>query len=424
MLIEFSVSNFRSIRERQTFSMVAAPRLQKKANTFQPTVNGERLPRLLKVAAIYGPNASGKSNLLLAFNALSDIVGGRRAALQTDLPVSGFRFDPALVTAASNFEIHFISDGMRYELRLSATVERITYESLIAYPSGKETLYYERRHTESGDAYSFGTELEGGQVLHDAWRQLTGPRSLFLSQAVANSSEELTQLRKPHKWLDRGVKSIGGNLRGWAKSSQEIAQESPEVALAISEFLQEIDVPVTNIRFESDARPAVVGLGLARANSTADTDSKQKPRTKTTLIHSTALGSAEFDFSEESDGTKALIGFWLPWQLLGAGQDSIYCTLLVDELDSSLHPLIVEALVSQHINNEKPSQLIFTTHDTHLMDTKLLRRDQLWLTERDKNGATSLRSIHDFEGREAEDIEKRYYEGKYRGLPFVRTRRH
>jgi len=76
--------------------------------------------------------------------------------------------------------------------------------------------------------------------------------------------------------------------------------------------------------------------------------------------------------------------------------------------------------VAKHIKSDLPTQLIFTTHDTHLMDAKLLRRDQFWLTERDANGATQLRSIHDFEGRESEDLEKRYYEGRYRGLPFVR----
>jgi hypothetical protein len=77
-------------------------------------------------------------------------------------------------------------------------------------------------------------------------------------------------------------------------------------------------------------------------------------------------------------------------------------------------------LVDKHLKSDTSAQLIFTTHDTHLMDTKLLRRDQFWLTERDANGATQLRSIHDFEGRESEDLEKRYYEGRYRALPIIR----
>lgn len=93
--------------------------------------------------------------------------------------------------------------------------------------------------------------------------------------------------------------------------------------------------------------------------------------------------------------------------------------LVVDELDSSLHPKIVELLIEKHCDSENVSQLIFTSHNTHLMDSKLMRRDQIWLTERDVNGATQLRSVHDFEGREGEDIEKRYYAGRYRALPIL-----
>jgi AAA15 family ATPase/GTPase len=96
--------------------------------------------------------------------------------------------------------------------------------------------------------------------------------------------------------------------------------------------------------------------------------------------------------------------------------------LWVDELDSSLHPELVAQLVRQLIATDNGAQLIFTTHDTHLMNAKLLRRDQFWITERDINGATRLNSIHDFEGREGEDIEKRYFEGRYRGLPIIKTR--
>ena len=90
--------------------------------------------------------------------------------------------------------------------------------------------------------------------------------------------------------------------------------------------------------------------------------------------------------------------------------------------DSSLHPKIIEALVGKHHNAPRVSQLVFTTHDTHLMDSGLLRRDQIWITERDANGATRLFSIHDFKGRQSEDIEKRYYEGRYRGLPLTTKR--
>ncbi|MNF86049.1 hypothetical protein D3C84_684720 [compost metagenome] len=100
-----------------------------------------------------------------------------------------------------------------------------------------------------------------------------------------------------------------------------------------------------------------------------------------------------------------------------AGGSGVLC---VDELNSSLHPDIVADLIGKHLDSGLDTQLIFTTHDTHLMNEKILRRDQFWITERDVNGATCLFSIHDFEGRESEDVEKRYFEGRYRGLPLIR----
>lgn len=145
-----------------------------------------------------------------------------------------------------------------------------------------------------------------------------------------------------------------------------------------------------------------------------------RKKDKIILTHISGLGSAEFDFSEESGGTKNLIGFWLPWFMLRlAGGEGV---LAVDELDSSLHPELVADLIVKHLDSGLDAQLIFTTHDTHLMNTKTLRRDQFWITDRDANGATNLFSIHDFEGREGEDVEKRYFEGRYFGLPLIRRR--
>jgi hypothetical protein len=415
MLIEFSVSNFRSFREKQTFSMVAAPRLKKGDNVFKPEVKGEKLPDLLKVAAIYGPNASGKSNLIKAIDIVRDIANRQPSTQYRPLPVAPFRFDLKLADQPSRIELHFIYAEQRYEFRLALTQERIFQECLVAFPNGKETPLYERRHLASGDEYTFGLQLEGGKDLHELWKKSTGSQVLFLAQAVANSSEELKQLREPLTWLQKGFQIVSGNMGAWANSSQKLAEQHPSFVGQITSFLQEVDVPVTNIRFDqiqSDSAE-LISTGLPQSVS-------EKPKRKTVLTHRTALGEAEFDFQEESEGTKNLIGFWLPWSVhVKSSIINERCTLVVDELDSSLHPEIVASLVAKHIKAESPTQLIFTTHDTHLMDTKLLRRDQFWLTERDVNGATQLRSIHDFEGRESEDLEKRYYEGRYRGLPFV-----
>ncbi len=395
MLIEFSVSNFRSFRERQTLSMVAAPRLHKRENVFTPMVKGEKLPDLLKVAAVYGPNASGKSNLLKALGIFSAITKGR------NLPIMPYRFDATLQDQPSEFEWNFVTCGLRYCFVLVATAQRIVKEALHVFPAGKETLLYQRDFDGGVENYQFGASLEGGDLVHQAWQNLTGQQMLFIAQAVANSNEKLQQLRKPFAWLE-SVFSLVGGMELALKHAIALVESSAISTGQVTKLLQEVDVPITNIDF-------VQGDGLS-------------PAEKVRFTHKTALGNAQFTLKEESDGTRNLIGFWLLWQEFIDNEPQSINLLAIDELDSSLHPNIIIALLKKRLELEHPAQMIFTTHDTHLMDAKILRRDQFWITERDANGATQLRSIHDFAGRESEDIEKRYYEGRYRGLPLLRRK--
>ncbi|CAH0281249.1 AAA15 family ATPase/GTPase [Pseudomonas frederiksbergensis] len=417
MLIEFSVSNYRSFREAQTLSMVATPRLSKKRNVFQPSVSGEKLPDLLKVAAIYGPNASGKSSLIQAMGIMGRLLATTPSSNDEPLPVSPFRFDPQLQNEPSSFEYNFIQNGLRYRFVLRVTSQRIIKEQLVSYPKGKETLLYERRFGDEGEQYVFGSSLEGGKDVHNAWRRLTSPKVLFISQAVANSSEELTQLRAPFTWFQTGLLVIEqNNMMGLSAASIRFLQVASDYTGDLKEFLREVDIPVSAIQLnteDADAVPTKKKLTLKEFFAAAQKD-------KVTLTHTSLLGAAEFDFSEESGGTKNLIGFWLPWFMINRADGS--GILSVDELDSSLHPEIVADLLGKHLDRGLDTQLIFTTHDTHLMNAKILRRDQFWITERDANGATSIFSVHDFEGREGEDIEKRYFEGRYRGLPLIRLR--
>ena len=425
MLIEFSIANFRSFREKQTLSMVAASRLKKLVNVFQPKVTGEKFPSLLKVVAIYGPNASGKSNLIKALNVVPLICRRKPSAQPQRLPIAPFRFDPDLQDQSSRFELHFIHGGVRYLFELAATADRIHEEKLVSYPKGKEELLYQRSYRHGVDEYVFGEFLEGGKDLHHAWRKLTGPQALFLAQAVANSNEELTQLKGPFRWLADGAMVVDDGMLSLASIAQRLVADAPRFGDEVASLLHDVDVPISEIKVKVvDDSPNV---GEGGQVSDFDEAMKAEPkavesrlRVKTTLTHKTSLGVADFDFDEESEGTKSIFGFALPWVVLRANVDDTDRILIVDELDSSLHPKVVEALIERHVNAKDPCQLIFTTHDTHLMDTKLLRRDQIWMTERDAAGATQLRSVHDFEGREGEDIEKRYYEGRYRGLPFVR----
>lgn len=429
MLIEFSVANYRSFRERQTLSMAAAARLGRKDNVFPPLVEGERLPDLLKTIAIYGPNASGKSNLLKALDVVPRISRRTPTAQLANLPVAPFKFDRKLADAPSEFELHFIRSGVRYSYELAALPERIVRERLVAYPKGKESLIYERAYVSGTESYTFGQILiqEAGSEVIEAWRKLTPPTILFIAQAVANSNSEIRVLRNPFEWLSTAAMSLMDGAGSLMYSAQKLiaAGGDLDASSAIASFLRELDVPVSKITVaDRQSEPAQLEFRDAdqtESGSMASTRQRLLPqhRYRTTLTHRTLLGDADIDFEDESKGTKNLFGFWLPWITRDPHEHNARCILQIDEFDSSLHPLIVEALVRRHTLAPTASQLIFTTHDTHLMDTGILRRDQIWLTERDANGATQLRSVHEFKGRQSEDIEKRYFEGRYRGLPLT-----
>jgi AAA15 family ATPase/GTPase len=412
MLIEFSVENFKSFRERQTFSMVAAPRLRKKENVFFPIVEGEKFPALLKVAAIYGPNASGKSSLLEAL-ALAYILANQDFASGKPLPANPFRFDKSLSMKPTKVEYHFIAERCRYQFILAFDDNRVVEESLIAFPRGREQLIYERKFLDGSEFYRTDF-LEGPVELHNAWKKLTPSRALFLNQAVVNSSDDQQQLRIPLAWI-KALLPLSDQLDFLGRSTQYLAYKSKHMHIDMASYLRDIDVPVKEIKSKSLSNelkeyPDAKSQFEEEFASAVNGDTKFK----TTLTHYTELGEAEFDYQEESKGTRSLLSFYLPWKLMPNH------LVLVDEMDSSLHPKLVADLVKKHLQQSSTGQLIFTTHDTHLMDTKLLRRDQVWLTERNRYGATELHSIYDFAGRDDEDIEKRYYEGRYRGLPILK----
>ena len=393
MLIEFSVANYRSFRERQTLSMVAAPRLGKKENTFTPALDGEKFPDLLKAIAIYGPNASGKSNLLRALSVVDQIANQQPTPHPTPLPAVLFGLDPALADMPSVFELHFICSGLRYSFELSATASRIVGERLTTFPRGKDNAPCTNQASAprarcipmarcSSKRWS-PTSWTHGRSSHrrrcSSWLRLS-------PTAVASSGI----LRLPFEWLSGAALSLMDGMSTMIHGAQDLISKRP-VGDYVASFLRELDVPVSRVT----VAPIDKGLSLQQA----------RPLFKTTFTHRTALGEADIAFEDESEGTKSLFGFWLPWVSKAAYEDSTQCLLVVDEIDSSLHPKIVEALVAKHHNAPRVSQLLFTTHDTHLMDSGLLRRDQIWITERDANGATRLLSIHDFKGRQSEDIE-------------------
>lgn len=389
-------------------------------NTFASGTPEKGLPDLLRSAAIYGPNAAGKSNFVSALAFVQRMVTESGHAKPDDLvPVEPFRLDANAAAGDSRFEVDFIEQGVRYQFGFSANEKRITSEWLITYPKARPQLLYEREFdkTASKDQYTFGTQFEGGRLRKD-WEQQTGPNTLYLSRVVSRSSEEFQQLRKPYDWFRKRLRVIGPGQHGIGRgfTVKECEGNGKQAILA---FLNAADVPIADIRVERapfdtsklpEDMPSAIKEELLRQLA-----GKQMAEVK--FFHRSADGKELIPFREEdeSDGTRSLFAFAGPWNDV---LENDY-VLVVDELDTSLHPMIVRRLIELLSLTDNRAQLIFTTHDTTVMSSELLRRDQFWFVERDVRGVTRIFSLHDIKGREGENIEGRYFQGRYSAIPVL-----
>lgn len=421
MLIEFRVKNFLSFRDEQVLSLVASKDNSLEGNCFDA---GEH--RLLRAAAIYGPNASGKSNLLKAIEFMRGLV-----AYSTEIQAEGaFRISPFLLDEKSAhepslFEVTFLLEGIRYQYGFTATRERVHDEWLIAYPKGKPQRWFDRKKEKK--AWKWGSFLKGER---ERLKKLTRPDALFLSVAAQFDHEQLTPIYKwfkdslrilPHKDF---LRPVTANLLTSSDFDKNGRRAFKELVLA---FLHDADLGVTGIDVkrrevnESDI-PDDIGIPdrmkgelLHRPRETRSFDVMMSHRNADTGE------DVRFRLEDESGGTQRLFELMGPWVLAIGGGFSVF----VDELESSLHPLLTRELIKFFQNpdvNKKGAQLVFATHDTTLLDPALLRRDQVWFTEKGKNGASSLYSLSEYKERKVrkgEAMQKGYLAGRYGAIPIL-----
>jgi uncharacterized protein len=414
MLIEFAVANFRSIRDEQRLSLVAGsgPELGD-TNTLTPDVApGTKPLRLLRSAAIYGPNAAGKSNLLKAMETMRRIVLTSHQELDA-LPVVPFRFDNASQSSPTLFEVVILIGGVRYQYGFRATADRVHDEWLFAFPKGRAQRWFERDVSDkTGEhEFGFGEKLTGDK---EVWRRATRPNSLFLSAAVNLNSEQLQPI---YQWFRLGTETFGVKELTSSKSVARCSSQAGSDTLLT--FLQAADLGIAGIHIEgykdedrTEATRSFLAQFLQGLSSFK----------KVYLVHRSDDGQlVELDLNDESDGTRKMFAFAAPWlEALETGQ-----TLAVDELHDNLHPLLVRYLIELFHSpktNPKGAQLIFTTHETSILSQEIFRRDQIWFCERDEQQATRLFPLTDFSPRMGrENLERAYLSGRYGALPYLRS---
>lgn len=418
MLISFEVTNFRSIRATQTLSLVKSKGGElADTNTFVAQ-SPDKL-ELLRSTAIYGPNASGKTNLLLAMRTMKAMV--LESAVEKkpgdSLPVTPFQLDPDTRTAASSFEVSFIVDEVRYQYGFAATAARIHEEWLFAFPKARAQRWFERVWNPATETYDWelGGHLTGEKLL---WRKSTRDNALFLSTAVQLNSQQLQPL---YEWFRSKLRVAG--VSGWRPSFTAQMYEK-EGNTRLLEYLRAADLGIDDIRVER--KP----FDISRLPDDLSDDLKTRilekrgnsPTLEISTLHVASNGeSVTFDLNDESDGTKKMFAFAGPWlDVLENGY-----ILVIDELHDNLHPKLVQFLVGlfhDSDTNPKNAQLVFTTHETSILTQEVFRRDQIWFCEKDPDQSTRLYPLTDFSPRKGrENLELAYLSGRYGALPFVRT---
>lgn len=418
MLIEFRVTNFRSIKETQTLSLAKAKGAElESTNSFLPEAPGSI--ELVKSAAIYGANAAGKSNVIMALEAMKSIVLKSASSQEgEELRVTPFLFDEHFSEEPSEFEIIFINEGVRYQYGFSATSKMILEEWLIAYPKSRAQRWFVRVFDpESNEQlFKFGNSLSGKKSV---WQQSTRKNALLLSTAIQLNSD---QLKPVYNWFRKKLRVAGTD--GWVPSFTASLCQQDETKEKVLSFLRSADFDIYDVKidkekFDPDRLPDEIP-DEAKEVIIQELEGKELLDIKT--VHKISDNHlVSLDLIDESDGTQKFFSFAGPW--LDALEKGYI--LVIDELHDTLHPNMVKYLVDlfhSEQTNPNNAQLIFTTHETSILNQDVFRRDQIWFCEKDDKQASSLYPLTDFSPRKGrENIELGYLSGRYGALPFIRN---
>ncbi len=426
MLIEFSVENYRSFKERMTLSMVAARPDKALPQNVIHGADGRRLD-LLRSAAVFGANASGKSNLLRAMLFASRFVQssvGEGITGQGNIGPAPFKLDLRWAERPSAFEFVFLIDGKRYDYGFAADKKRVHEEWLYYYPHGRRRRLFVRTLADGGMHTIYGADWKGERTQIE---NMTRPDALYLSVSAKFNHPSaqtvigwFTEKFREISWFPAG----GGEFAYTCdmalqdeKSRNDILDMLHCADLGIEDCdIERIPLQESSVwrRLPEEARTFILSHGGpeqyvhdVRVRHRA-MDAGGRPTT------------ADLRLGEESDGTQKMFAIAGPWKyVLDHG-----CVVVVDELDARLHPSLTKWLIAWFHSsalNPHGAQLVFATHDDNLLDLELFRRDQIWFTEKDEAGATRLYSLWDFKRkpRRETNIRRGYLSGRYGAVPLL-----
>lgn len=402
MLLEFSCSNHKSIKEEVKFSMIAG-----KDKTYEEYLKDFGNHRVLRSAVIYGANGSGKSNFLRAFSFMQELVT-KSIYYQPGEKVWQVPHKLSTEETPSEYHIQFVKNDIRYAYGFSIKQNEVEEEYLYSFPKGKQVIIFERTKmsVQYGDKYktTFNT-------VNKILKEILKENRLFLSCAASYSS--IKEVEEVFLFFRNDIVVYNSTENNWEKYSAKLMQEDKQIRNLFLTILQALGADVKDIKVRLEELP-LSGLPI----SLYSLEEQMLMQKKYIIDAKMVYDQFEVDLEDESDGIQRLFEMICPIiDILKNGK-----ILLCDEIESSLHETIIFQLVQffQSYEIEKFAQLIFSTHNTSLLNMDLFRRDQIWFTQLNEERATDLYSLVEVKNvRKFENLEKGYVSGKYGGIPIL-----
>ena len=378
MILLFRLNNIFSFRDETTLDLQAAKIQTEKGKALSGNMFPAAGGQVLKSVSVFGANASGKSNVMKGIHACVDMIRTSHTYNEnTIFAVAPFKFD-GYDKNPSSFFVRFIIDGIEYEYSFSMTRTEILTEQLFYYPKGRRSLVFSRNESKGPDK----------KDIYDFKQAIKRPMDV-----AANTSRKTLFISRASQ-MDRDIAK-----RVFRFFSEDVVLDYKESAMPIDSFMKTRKEQILEILNTADSD--IVDIKIQ--GNALKTFHRGNP-------------DIAFDFdTEESEGTKTLFQMMLSMiDIIRNGR-----TLLIDEIDTSLHPHLVEYIINL-FNNSDNAQLIYTTHNTHLLNTDFQRRDQVYFVNKREDGCSDLYSLYDFKDfRDTFDMEKAYLQGRFDAVPYL-----
>ncbi len=423
MIITFSVQNFLSLRNKVTLDFRATS--DKTLEDYYVVSIDKPKLRILRMAMIYGANASGKTNLLMAMDFLNKFISNTTANKEIHIPIVPFALDK---DKPSIFEVEFLQKGVVYSYYLELNKKNIIQENLSYFPKGRRSAVFSRNLIDNNEfKYQYNWKNAAVDKKQQDALELTVHNQSILSKIATIQYSGV--LQEARNWFTETMDPILGykadlrdfNYRNYLNNSEKEEKYKP----LYLELLKRADFFIDNFTIEERKIPIAklppeIRALIETSNANQEDDRKQEELTslKTEFTHKSSSGTYVLNYNMESMGTQRYFG------LIGILFELIFKNRIVpiDEIESSLHIDLIIHFITTFFRKESRGQLIFTSQNTALLKEKdILRRDAIWITERDEDGSTSLTSVAEYPVRKEHSIESIYRKGLIGGLPNLGT---